>query len=58
MSMWVWCRFPPLPPSLPQNGLYTNLREMQDDLLLMIKNAHYFNEPGSEIYKVKHMHLV
>ncbi len=31
---------------------YTNLKSIQDDLLLMIKNAHYFNEPGSAIYKV------
>ena len=23
-------------------------------MLLLIKNAHYFNEPGSEIYKVGH----
>ena len=35
-----------------QGGKYVNLKEIQDDMILMIKNAHYFNEPGSEIYKV------
>ena len=35
-----------------QDGKYDNLKEIQDDMLLLIKNAHYFNEPGSEIYKV------
>ena len=32
--------------------MYTNLKQIQDDMLLMVKNAHHFNEPGSEIYKV------
>ena len=35
-----------------ESGNYTNLREIQEDILLMIKNAQYFNEPGSIIYKV------
>ena len=43
--------FPPT-PQLMQDGKYDNLKEIQDDMLLLIKNAHYFNEPGSEIYKV------
>ena len=41
---WVW--------SPSQDGMYTNLKQIQDDMLLMVKNAHHFNEPGSEIYKV------
>ncbi len=28
------------------------MKHIQDDMLLMIKNAHYFNETASEIYKV------
>jgi protein polybromo-1 len=33
-------------------GYYCNLKAIQDDLLLMIKNAQYFNEPQSAIYKM------
>lgn len=29
-----------------------NLKAIQDDMIIMIKNAHHFNEPGSEIYKL------
>lgn len=29
-----------------------NLKAIQDDMIIMIKNAHHFNEPGSEIYKM------
>jgi len=35
-----------------EDGKYTNLRDIQDDMLLLVKNAHYFNETGSEIYKL------
>lgn len=34
-----------------QNGEYSNLSELEKDLLLMTKNACLFNEPGSQIYK-------
>ncbi|XP_063369174.1 protein polybromo-1 [Cydia amplana] len=34
-----------------QAGEYTNLNEMEKDLLLMVRNACNFNEPGSNIYK-------
>ena len=37
----------------PQDGRYSNLRDIQDDLLLIVKNAHHFNEPNSIIYKVR-----
>lgn len=30
---------------------YTSLAEMEDDILLMCKNAQIFNEPGSQIYR-------
>ncbi|KAH9643153.1 hypothetical protein HF086_010605 [Spodoptera exigua] len=34
-----------------QCGEYTNLTELEKDLLLMVRNACHFNEPGSQIYK-------
>ncbi|VVC46093.1 Hypothetical protein CINCED_3A003697 [Cinara cedri] len=34
-----------------QDGKYTNLAEMERELLIMTKNACLFNEPGSQIYK-------
>lgn len=34
-----------------QAGKYTNLRMIQDDIIVLIKNAHYFNQPASDIYK-------
>lgn len=34
-----------------QTSAYTNLGEMEKDLLQMVKNACTFNEPGSQIYK-------
>ncbi len=42
----------PFFPSLPsQAGKYPNLKSVQEDMILMIKNAHHFNEPSSDIYK-------
>nr|XP_049705110.1 protein polybromo-1 isoform X9 [Helicoverpa armigera] len=34
-----------------QGGEYTNVSELERDLLLMVRNACHFNEPGSQIYK-------
>lgn len=34
-----------------QGGEYTNLNDLEKDLLLMVRNACHFNEPGSQIYK-------
>ncbi|XP_072934610.1 protein polybromo-1 [Epargyreus clarus] len=34
-----------------QGGEYTNLNDMEADLMLMVRNACNFNEPGSQIYK-------
>ncbi|KAG6449065.1 protein polybromo-1 isoform X3 [Manduca sexta] len=34
-----------------QCGEYSNLGELEKDLLLMVRNACHFNEPGSQIYK-------
>lgn len=34
-----------------QTNAYTNLNDMEKDLLQMAKNAQIFNEPGSQIYK-------
>lgn len=34
-----------------QENEYKSLNELEKDLLLMIKNAKLFNEPGSQIYK-------
>ena len=34
-----------------QEGRYMNLKAIQDDMILLVKNAHHFNEPGSPIYK-------
>ena len=28
-----------------------NLKAIQDDMILLVKNAHHFNEPGSPVYK-------
>ena len=44
------------PPSLLphlslQAGKYKNLKDIQEDLIIMVKNAHHFNVPGSEIFK-------
>ena len=35
-----------------QNNQYISLEEAERDLMLMVKNAHAFNEPGSQVYKV------
>ena len=37
--------------SLQNNG-YTSMDEIEKDLNLLVKNAHAFNEPGSQVYKV------
>lgn len=34
-----------------QSGQYTNLNDVEKDLLLVMRNACSFNEPGSQIYK-------
>lgn len=34
-----------------RNNQYTSLEEAERDLMLMVKNAHAFNEPGSQVYK-------
>lgn len=34
-----------------QKNKYSTLNELEQDLLLMTKNACTFNEPGSQIYK-------
>ena len=34
-----------------QDGRYVNLKAIQDDMILLIKNAHHFNEPGSFVYR-------
>ncbi|KAJ8709729.1 hypothetical protein PYW08_009733 [Mythimna loreyi] len=34
-----------------QGEEYTSLTELEKDLLLMVRNACHFNEPGSQIYK-------
>ncbi|XP_015750031.1 PREDICTED: protein polybromo-1-like [Acropora digitifera] len=34
-----------------QNNQYISLEEAERDLMLMVKNAHAFNEPGSQVYK-------
>ena len=28
-----------------------NLKAIQDDMILLVKNAHHFNEPGSPVYR-------
>lgn len=40
-----------------ESGRYKNLKDIQEDLLLMIKNAQYFNEPLSDIHKVTYMFI-
>eukprot|EP00731_Ephydatia_muelleri_P002754 Em0001g2754a len=37
---------------LAPSDKYINLKAIQDDMILMVKNAHHFNEPNSEIYKM------
>lgn len=34
-----------------QNNSYTTLNELEKDLLLMVRNAKHYNEPGSQIYR-------
>ncbi|KAJ7360053.1 hypothetical protein OS493_019144 [Desmophyllum pertusum] len=34
-----------------RNNQYISLEDAEKDLLLMVKNAHAFNEPGSQVYK-------
>ena len=36
-----------------QGNVYTALEELEKDLLIMVRNAKTFNEPGSYIYKVR-----
>ena len=35
-----------------RNGEYKDLNSVEEDLILMCRNAQSFNEPGSQIYKV------
>lgn len=37
-----------------QNNSYQNLNELEQDLLLIIKNVKACNLPGSQNYKVRH----
>lgn len=34
-----------------QSNAYSSLTDLEKDLTLMVKNAKYYNEPGSQIYK-------
>ena len=36
-----------------QNHEYISLNDVENDLLLMISNARKYNDPKSQIYKVK-----
>lgn len=36
-----------------QNNEYLTIDDMENDLLLMISNARKYNDPKSQIYKVK-----
>ncbi|KXJ20228.1 Protein polybromo-1 [Exaiptasia diaphana] len=36
-----------------RNHHYCSVEDLEKDLQLMVKNAHTFNEPGSQVYKVK-----
>lgn len=36
-----------------RNGDYKDLNSVEEDLIQMCRNAQSFNEPGSQIYKVK-----
>ena len=36
-----------------QDGVYRTLDDIERDFFLMVKNAKTFNEPKSQIYKVK-----
>lgn len=33
------------------NGSYNSITDLEKDLILMVKNAKYYNEPGSQVYK-------
>lgn len=35
-----------------QENLYKSMKDLEQELLLMVKNAKIFNEPKSQIYKV------
>jgi protein polybromo-1 len=37
-----------------QNNHYVTLDDIENDLLLMISNARKYNDPKSQIYKVKY----
>ena len=34
---------------------YKDINSLEEDLILMCRNAQSFNEPGSQIYKVTHL---
>ena len=34
-------------------GYYSNLKMIQDDMILIVKNTRHFNEPGADVYKVR-----
>ena len=44
-------RCPCLLLSWLQEGRYVNLKAIQDDMILLVKNAHHFNQPGSPVYR-------
>ena len=35
-----------------QENKYNSLQDLEKDFATLVKNAHTFNEPGSQIYKV------
>jgi hypothetical protein len=41
-----------------QNNSYLTLDDMENDLLLMISNARKYNDPKSQIYKVKRKNFI
>jgi protein polybromo-1 len=41
-----------------QNNQYVTLDDMENDLLLMISNAKKYNDPKSQIYKVRRKFLL
>ena len=39
-----------------QEGEYSSLDELEDDFAKMVRNAQTFNEPGSQVWSLTHLH--
>ena len=41
-----------------QEGEYSSLDELEDDFAKLVRNAQTFNEPGSQVWSLTHLHRI